>query len=246
MEKLIVKNKSSIARRKLLQYGTIALGTGALTQLTGKIGNSVQATEIDLLPEANKTDLTPDEAFNLLLEGNKRFISNKRLHPHQDFARIREVAKDQFPFAAILSCADSRIPVEIIFDQGLGDIFVVRDAGNIATPEEIGSLEFGSAILGAKVLIVMGHQDCGAVKATIAGKPVPGQIASIIDAIVPALQPGDKNSKEYLVDTIKRNVLLQIEKLKRSPVLSQLVAENKLKIAGGYYNLDTAEFQLIT
>jgi carbonic anhydrase len=241
-----MKNNSSIARRKLLQYGTIALGTGVLAKVTGLPGNSVQAAKPTVIAEASNADLTPDQALNLLLEGNKRFITNTREHPNQDLAHIKQVAEDQFPFAAVLTCADSRIPVEIIFDQGFGDIFVLRDAGNVATPEEIGSIEFGTAVLGSKVIVVMGHEGCGAVKATIAAKPVPGQIGSVLAAIKPAIQPGDKESEAYLVETTKRNVLVQIEKLKASPVLSQLIAENKLKIVGAYYDLDTAEVQIIS
>lgn len=139
-----------------------------------------------------------------------------------------------------------KVPVEIIFDQGFGDLFVVRDAGNVATAEEIGSLEFGSAVLSSKVILVLGHEECGAVKAAIAGKPVPGSIGSILEAIQPAVQEGNKTDKTYLAKTVKRNVLLQIEKVKSSTVLSQLIEENQLQIVGGYYDLDTAQVEIIT
>ncbi len=234
----------STSRRRLIQYGAISLGTTFAAK--GFRGNLVHAEPAKINSGISNENLTPDEALNLLLEGNKRFVNNQRQYPNQDFQHIATVAEEQFPFASILTCADSRLPVEIIFDQGFGDTFVVRDAGNIATAEEIGSLEFGSAVLGSKVVLVLGHEECGAVKAAIAGKPVPGSIGSILAAIKPAIKEGDKTDKNYLVDTIKRNVLLQIETLKTSPVLSGLIKENHLKIVGGYYDLDIAEVQIIT
>ncbi|WP_329626347.1 carbonic anhydrase [Planktothrix agardhii] len=132
------------------------------------------------------------------------------------------------------------IKPEIIFDRGFGDLFVVRNAGNIATPEEIGSLEFGTLVLGAKVLMVIGHQSCGAVKATIAGNAVPGQIASILDAIKPAIKPN-----QTLEESTIANVKLGISRLQASPVISQLIKDGKLKIAGGYYNLETGMIKVV-
>ena len=148
---------------------------------------------------------------------------------------------------SILSCADSRVPVEIVFDRGIGDLFVVRDAGNIATPEEIGSLEFGTAILGSKVLMVLGHESCGAVKAALGNKPLPGQIGSIVAAIQPAIDRANQDdSEEFLIKTVKANVLLQIQRLNSSPLLYNLVREGKLKIVGGYYNLRTGKVDILT
>ncbi len=150
-------------------------------------------------------------------------------------------------FWSILSCADSRVPVEIVFDRGIGDLFVVRDAGNIATPEEIGSLEYGTAILGSKVLMVLGHESCGAVKAALDNKPLPGQIGSIVAAIQPAIDRANQDdSEEFYIKTIKANVLLQIERLNASPLLYNLVREGKLKIVGGYYNLRTGKVDILT
>lgn len=239
-----MKNNLSFARRKFLQYGVATLGTTVVAKKM--IGNSVNAESINNNSKISNKDITPDEALNLLIEGNQRFVNNQRKYPNQDIQNITAVAEEQFPFASILACADSRVPVEIIFDQGFGDTFVVRDAGNVATAEEIGSLEFGSAILGSKVILVLGHEECGAVKAAIAGKPVPGSIGSILTAIEPAIQEGNKTEKTYIMDTVKRNVLLQIEQLKLSPVLTELINKNQLTIVGGYYDLDTAEVEIIT
>ncbi|WP_026794215.1 MULTISPECIES: carbonic anhydrase [Planktothrix] len=225
----------TISRRNLLKFGAGVAGTAALTAGLG--------TKVSLFksqPAVAQNNITPEEALKQLLEGNQRFIENKRKSPNQTMTRVQEVAKGQAPFAAILSCADSRVPAEIIFDRGFGDLFVVRNAGNIATPEEIGSLEFGTLVLGAKVLMVIGHQSCGAVKATIAGNAVPGQIASILDAIKPAIKPN-----QTLEESTIANVKLGISSLQASPVISQLIKDGKLKIAGGYYNLETGMIKVV-
>jgi carbonic anhydrase len=122
---------------------------------------------------------TPDQALQRLMEGNQRFVSGKVTHPSQSSARRSEISTGQKPFAAILSCADSRVPPELIFDQGLGDLFVVRVAGNTVNEEGLGSLEFGTKVLGAPLLLVLGHTKCGAVDAALQGKPLPGHISSV-------------------------------------------------------------------
>jgi carbonic anhydrase len=143
----------------------------------------------------------------------------------------------------VLSCADSRVPVEIVFDQGFGDVFVCRAAGNIVTPELIGSLEFGTAVLGAKALVVLGHTHCGAVKATIAGQAVPGQISTLYRHIRPAV---DRSATRELEDVARHNVRIQAELLRTSsPVIAQLIAEEKLVVAGGFYDLETGRVTLL-
>lgn len=130
-------------------------------------------------PRVDPTRLDPAAALEFLYEGNRRFAAGSSLEPNRNLSRLREIADVQTPFAAFLGCADSRVPVEIIFDQGFGDLFVTRIAGNVATSENIGSLEFGTQVLGAKVLFVLGHTNCGAVAATTKREPVPGQISSL-------------------------------------------------------------------
>ena len=228
-----------LSRRNLLKFGAIAIGTGAIT--TSIAGNLAQPQTAGA-----QNNMTPDEALQKLMDGNKRFVQQKQRNPNQTTARLTQVAEGQEPFAAILSCADSRVPPEIVFDQGLGDLFVVRDAGNIATPEEIGSIEFGAAVLGAKVLMVIGHSACGAVKATIKGDAVPGQIGSILEAIKPALANVTGEGDEKLENAIKANVMLQMRRMQASPVLQQLVTAGKLKIVGAYYDLDTGVISLIS
>ncbi len=230
-----VKELGNISRRTALKFGAGVVGTG----MAVSVGSRDRAV-------ASSDPTNPDQTIQALLDGNKRFVQRKRANPHQDAARLAEIAKTQKPFAAILSCADSRVPSEIIFDQGFGDLFVCRVAGNIATPEEIGSLEFGTLVLGSKVIIVMGHERCGAVAATIKGAQVPGQIGSLLEAIKPAVARSEGQKGDRLENACKANVLVQIEKLKSSPVLSQLIQEKKLKIIGGYYDLDTSRVSLVT
>ncbi len=228
----------NLSRRNSLKFVAGAIGTGILA---ARAGADLAAPE----PAIAQNDLTPDAALKQLMDGNKRFVDRKRLNPRQDFGRLTEVAQSQKPFAAMLGCADSRVPSEIIFDQGFGDLFVCRVAGNIATPEEIGSLEFGTLVLGAKVLMVVGHERCGAVSATIKGAQVPGQIGSLIDAIKPAVESSKNQPGDSLENAVKANVMLQASRLKASPVISKLIQENKLKVVGGYYDLDTGTVTII-
>ena len=166
------RNFSFMERRNFLKLGAAALSTASVTAVIGKASNAgnpglTSSQETVIAQKDNSEGMSPDEVLAVLMAGNQRFVDQKRKNPSQDIIRIKEVAEGQSPFACILGCADSRVPPEIIFDRGLGDLFVVRDAGNVATPEEIGSLEFGTLVLGSKVLMVMGHQNCGAVKAAI-------------------------------------------------------------------------------
>jgi carbonic anhydrase len=228
----------NLSRRNSLKFVAGALGTGILA---ARVGADVAAPE----PVIAQNDLTPDAALKQLMDGNKRFVDRKRQSPNQDFVRITEVAKSQKPFAAILGCADSRFPPEIVFDRGFGDLFVCRVAGNVATPEEIGSLEFGTLVLGAKVIVVIGHERCGAVDASIKGTQVPGQIGSLLDAIKPAVESSKDQTGDRLENACKANALLQASRLKASPVIAKLIEENKLKVVGGYYDLDTGAVNIL-
>jgi carbonic anhydrase len=185
---------------------------------------------------------TPDEALKMLMEGNKRFDANNLTSIAHDLKLLRENNVDkQEPFAAVLSCADSRVPVELVFDQTIGHIFVCRVAGNIINAEIVGSLEYGAAVLGVKVLIVMGHSNCGAVKAAIAKTQVPGQIASLYPHLEPAVEAGSG-----LEDTIKKNAKIQASLLETtSTVLAPLVKEGKLKIRAAYFDVGTGQVTLL-
>jgi len=220
---------AGVSRRRAL--GLLALSGAAVA--TGAVPTTLHASESAELPSIN----TPEQALAEMMAGNARFVSGRTVGPNRSMARLKEVAPTQKPFAAVLSCADSRVPVEIVFDQGFGDVFVCRAAGNIVTPELIGSLEFGTLVLGSKVLMVMGHTGCGAVKATIAGDPVPGQISSLYRHIQPAV---DRVASRELEAVTRENVRVQARLLRSSsPVIAQLVREKKLVVVGGVYDLAT-------
>ncbi len=211
--------------------------TGALW-----LGGVRRAIAKSATPDEPASDLTPAQALQRLMDGNARFVSGKPQGPHRSLARVHDTAADQKPFAAILSCADSRVPVELIFDQGFGDLFVVRNAGNVAAPQEFASLEYGAAVLGTKVLLVLGHSSCGAVKAAMAGKAVPGQISVLYQHIRPAVDAGGGD----LAKTVAANVHFQAATLAQaSPVLADLVAQRALQVAGGVYDLATGKVTLI-
>jgi len=186
---------------------------------------------------------TPQEALDRLMQGNARFAVDQITSIAQDLKLLKEHTVDkQEPFAAILSCADSRVPVELVFDQTIGHIFVTRVAGNIINSEIIGSLEYGAAVLGVKVLIVLGHSNCGAVSAALYKKPVPGQIASLY----PHLESAVADAGGDIVVATKRNAKIQANLLsKTSTVLAPLVKEGKLKIEAAYYEVATGKVTLL-
>jgi carbonic anhydrase len=236
----------NLSRRQIVKYGGGFLGTGLAASILGANLQSPKSVAAQKIVVQNK-DITPDLALQKLMEGNDRFVNQKRQNPNQDIARLTEVAESQAPFAAILGCADSRVPSEIVFDQGVGDLFVCRIAGNIATSEEIGSLEFGTMVLGAKLIMILGHARCGAVKATIEGGRFPGQIGSLIDDIkVGAERAARQTGTNKLDMAIKANVLYQVELLNQSAVLGDLIDKNQLKIVGGYYDLDNGKVTLLS
>ena len=188
--------------------------------------------------EAHGMDVsTPAAVIEALEAGNKRFVEGDIMAPNRNMERLKELEGGQAPFAAFLSCADSRVPVEMVFDQGFGDLFICRVAGNIVNTETIGSLEFGCAVLGAKVLYVMRHSSCGAVNATMAGAPVPGVISSLYYGIKPACD----DAAGDLDTAIANNVKFQVEQLSYSPVLKELIEAGKLEIIGGVYDLTTGK-----
>ena len=217
---------ASPERRRLLRDGTVAAGLLALGALPRPIG--AQSLQVAPMPA------TPAEALAALQEGNRRFAAGQTLAPHRDIARVRAIAPKQTPFAAFLGCADSRVPVEIVFDQGFGDLFVSRIAGNIAVSEQIASLEFGTAVLGAKVLYVLGHTACGAVAATMNGTEVPGQISSLYYHIRPAVRAANGNIDVAIRENVRNQAILLRE---GSTVINRLVREKQLLVAGGVYDL---------
>src|ERR1700752_4962588 len=183
-------------------------------------------------PVFAQSTLSPDAALTELMDGNKRFTTGALTVHEHDLAILKQnTIEKQEPFAAVLSCTDSRVPVELVFDQSIGHIFVTRVAGNFVTPEIIASLEYGALVLGKKVILVMGHAGCGAVKATIQAKEVPGQIS----ALYPHIQPAVDQAGSNLEAATKANAKIQAGLLaESSTVIKGLVKEGKLKVAAGY------------
>lgn len=210
------------------------------------IGGIVAATSLDFSRPhsvAAQTTMSPEEALQTLIDGNKRFVAGKPTEFDKDIAVIREkTAEKQEPFAAVLSCADSRVPVELVFDQGVGRVFVTRVAGNIVIPEIIASLEYGAIVLGTKVIVVMGHENCGAVKATIEGKDVPGMISALYPSIRPAVNEAGKD----LDAATRANAKIQATLLgQASTVISGLLKEKKLRVLPAFYDVSSGSVTLL-
>jgi carbonic anhydrase len=190
-----------------------------------------------------------EQALQKLMDGNARFASGNIEHPDQSAERMAEVVSAQHPFAVIVSCSDSRVPPEIIFDQGIGNIFVVRTAGGIVDDIAIGSIEYAVEHLGAPLVVVLGHDSCGAVKATVEGGEAPGHIGSLVEAIKPAVDEarnGNKNQDKLLDISIDNNIKNIVGDLNTSgPILSESVKGGKLKIVGARYHLDSGKVDLV-
>lgn len=193
---------------------------------------------------------TPDEALELLVQGNARFVRGEASNSNRSVADLRELEAGQTPFASILACSDSRVPPEILFDQGFGDLFVARVAGNIASSEVIGSLEYGTRVLGSQLLMVLGHTACGAVSATIQMGEVPGQIGTLFPYIHPAadeVAEGSAGSEPPPIGAvIEENVRHQVHILREaSPVIAALNREGTLKVVGGVFHFGSGRVEII-
>jgi carbonic anhydrase len=189
---------------------------------------------------------TADEAVRKLLEGNSRHATNAPVHPNQSAARRAEVAQGQHPFAAILACADSRVSPEVVFDQGHGDLFTVRVAGNIVDNASLGSLEYAAEHLHTPVIVVLGHEKCGAVSAALGGGHAPGHIHGIVEAIQPAVKETKGQAGDPLDNAVAANVRRVVKQLQAAgPILNELVKAGKLKIVGARYDLDTGKVEIL-
>jgi carbonic anhydrase len=233
-----VQGGAHFPRRKFLALLGAALSVPALARAAEKGA-----------PPKPQNVISPDEALNRLILGNDRYIHGTvRRH---DFPTERAaLAGGQNPFAGILSCADSRIGPEYAFDTGRGDIFVCRVAGNFANPDTIASFEYAVAVLNTPLILVLGHQACGAVDSTIKqvknGASFPGHIPSLTEALTPAVQAAENQPGDLLTNAIKQNVVLTVQKLQTAePILSEAVNQKKLKIVGGVYNLHTGKVDLV-
>jgi len=194
--------------------------------------------------------LSADEALKMLKDGNTRYLEGKPTHPRQDAARrALTFGQGQHPVATLLSCSDSRVPVEVIFDQGIGDLFVVRVAGNVAATDEIGSMEYAVDHLGTPVVVVLGHSQCGAVTAVAENAKLPGSIGALVAPIKPAVSKAKEENPgaaaEVLIEAaIKNNVYQAMEDvLQKSSVIKARAKAGKVKLVGAFYELDTGKVQ---
>jgi carbonic anhydrase len=224
----------NVSRRVVLQ-SSVAAAVGTTLGLASWAGRLPRA--------AAQTNLGPDDALKRLMDGNARYAAGKLASLQEDLRLLKQkTAGKQEPFAAVLSCADSRVPVEIAFDQTIGHVFVTRVAGNIVTPEIIASLEYGVAVLGTRVLMVLGHGACGAVSATIAAKDVPGQISVLYRHIRPAVDQAGSN----LDAAIRANARIHARLLPdASPVIAGAVKQGRLKVVAAYYDLASGVVTLL-
>lgn len=183
-------------------------------------------------------EVDSEQALILLKEGNARYMKDQTTCPDRGQIRREAVFSRQKPFATIVGCSDSRVPPEILFDQGIGDLFVVRVAGNVVGPFEIDSIDYSVIYLGSSLIVVLGHENCGAVKAVLDNTTT--NIEAIAKFIAPAIQDDHKLDK-----AIKANVRQVVKLLRENPVIARLIKENKVKVVGGYYNLDSGKVDFI-
>ena len=183
-----------------------------------------------------------DNALQMLIDGNQRFVTGK--YGNIDIGQVRrdELVKGQHPSAIIVSCSDSRVPPELVFNKGLGDLFVIRTAGEVVDDVALGSIEYAIEHLGVKLVVVLGHEECGAVKATIAGGKVPGHIPAIANAIAPAVSKAKGQQGDLLMNSIKNNVDLIVSKLNASePIVKESVEKDHVKVVGAVYELKSGK-----
>ena len=233
-------------RRFLKRAGVVAVGVAALGAGLSRVAFAADPGKPPPKPE---NVISPDEALDRLMHGNARYV--KGASKRHDFKTEREaLVGGQNPYAAILSCADSRIAPEYAFDAARGDLFVVRVAGNFANDDMIASLEYGVAMLNVPLIMVLGHGSCGAVEATIKSleghTELPGHLPSLVKAITPAVKAAIPEAGGLLDNAIRENVLLNVQTLTTAmPILNKAIDDKKLRVVGGIYNLATGKVDLV-
>ncbi|NJN48493.1 MAG: carbonic anhydrase [Alkalinema sp. RL_2_19] len=196
---------------------------------------------------AQTAENTPDRVLELLMAGNQRFVAHKALHPHTSIERMAELSQGQHPIVTVLSCADSRVPAELLFDLGLGDVFNVRVAGNIVTPEVLASIEYAVELLETPILMVLGHERCGAVTAAVKHQAVPGHIGDFIDEILPAVEQTKDQPGDPIDNAVRANVKQQIQVLlQQSDLIRNRRANGQVKVISSRYDLDSGKVELLS
>jgi carbonic anhydrase len=223
-----------------------ASGLGVAAALAGPAATSALAAGSEVAG-----NVSPHRALELLMAGNKRWEKGRVTHPHQSLARREALRHQQHPFATVFSCIDSRAPPELVFDRGIGDLAVVRtgaqalDAGVV-----LASIEFAAAHLGTALVMVMGHQRCGAVRAAIqaieTGTKAPGHIQAVVDALRPAYRVAKKEHGDLVENMTRAQTRLTVKRIEADPLIKKLIRQGQVKVVGGYYSLDTGGVSLIT
>jgi carbonic anhydrase len=231
------------SRRSFLRFATVAGASAALASCGASIGTTSPTVLTSDAPVSS-----PDEALGRLLDGNKRYMENHSTLLNESVDRRVALVKGQNPFATVFSCVDSRVPPELVFDRGLGDLFVIRTAGHVVDGAVLGSLEFGAAELKIPLLLVMGHQKCGAVAATIetveSNGHAPGDIAQLVAGITPAVEESKGQAGDHVQNAVLANVAHTVAELRVASLLGEAISAGKLKIVGGWYSLETGKVEL--
>ncbi len=210
------------------------------------VADQTEAKVGGVITQAEQAALTPDDVIQILREGNERYVNNDLTN--RDYVQqVNNAVSGQFPEAIILSCVDSRVPVEYVFDKGIGDVFVARVAGNFVNEDILGSMEFATKVSGSKLVLVLGHEHCGAVKAAIDDVKL-GNITPMLSKITPSVEAVDyegertSKNKEFVDMVCETNVLKTIEQIRTdSPIMAEMEENGEIKIVGGIYDLDTGE-----
>jgi carbonic anhydrase len=223
----------------------------AMTATLAISGHAMAATEIPAMTKQARNQLTPDQALALLKDGNERFVSGKMLQ-RDLMAQVKATATGQFPFAGILGCIDSRVPPEVVFDQGIGDIFSARIAGNFANTDFIGSFEFATKLAGAKLIVVLGHTECGAIKGAADNAQL-GNLTHTLSNLMPAVYAvtgvqGERDSANaaFVTAVAEENVRLNVKALfTRSAILHDLAEAGRIKIVGAMHDVSTGRVSFL-
>jgi carbonic anhydrase len=241
-----MKNASAVDRRSLLRFGGIVAVSALLPACSS--GGSTTAHETEE-PETDHSPMTAEKALTRLRYGNGRFAAGNAIHPDQGSKRRAELTAGQHPIATILSCVDSRVPPELIFDEGLGNLFVIRTAGQVVDHAVMGSIQFGVEELHIPLIVVLGHSNCGAVKATIEAiqknsAPTGSDIDALVTAIKPAVEKARASKPEDLVAaSVKANIEAVRGNLSKADLIGKEIQERKVTLVGAQYNLATGKVE---
>ncbi|MFE6550651.1 carbonic anhydrase [Streptomyces sp. NPDC057746] len=228
------------------------LGSGLAVAAVGLAGcTSTRTAPLAARAPADARSATPAQAFARLMDGNDRWVRGDLQHPDRDPSRREFVARKQQPIGSVLACIDSRVPPELLFDTGLGDLFVMRTGGEAIGPVVTGSVEYGPMTSGTPLIVVLGHQRCGAVEAAHRsirdGKPLPGNLEAIAEALRPAYEQAARDGGSDPVETMARaQVRLTADALRSNQDLAPLVEKGSLAVVGAYYSLDTGKVEVLT